>query len=797
MDSIGTKIGIFLLGVSVSNIMPSGFEKILIFLIGILLTLAIECFLVYHYILHKSSPYTEVSFAKKEIKANAEESTLNNRQTRQSQVFARSPRKTLTKFSLERRLTMIQCPCTEEKFQTLVLGNEKVFADLLGHIKELINSHKRFGAGLVKLGEIGLIEKLKSKKSMELWKNFRKYLLEIGENFLKETENFNDTLVGKILAIEKEITKQYKELSQNLRNCGENFYKLTAESEKLMKKLQSLQKSHRKANSEFKDAKNDLAQFETLVKKEMKLKKINNDVAVLKGQIKNFTELTSEEVTGYLPKATEIVREASKLDVVCSEHYRNFIKQWLELLLNHYLLSAENISKIENSFEESKSEKLTGLNKTVNFLKSTLKNEKIHEQFKLKKLFSSFTKETPASDLKKLEKKLEKIGEYGNDMLKFLNFLVSNEEDHFTEILRILSSWHNIKNFQLEAQLGQIKSQLLNLFTNAKSYKQEILIPIGKCKELNEVVGKFCADVLSQLDPSKIQSIRSQIMDFKLKYESLIMEAKEKVFQSFHEKFLKCANELKSCLEYLQEDTDYLGNNEEFSHNAKSHRIQCPFFLPALQNEDFEIHSIEEPIKCGTSESALWLNDLLSTFLSEWRVSPKFNDYIRAKLKKIYNKDNPSYIGVIEICDVEIGDQAPEVKEFTRLETENDNEFYYDFDLWFRGDVKIHLEFPLKFSVAEMNVSVKVVLRSFYGKFRLFYTPSRSGSSWYSFVSEPVHQITLEPVLGKMSKIALSKVPQLNSVLVSRLSKKIRKYVWPNRRAIKIFKGMKSEIPLN
>jgi hypothetical protein len=48
-----------------------------------------------------------------------------------------------------------------------------------------------------------------------------------------------------------------------------------------------------------------------------------------------------------------------------------------------------------------------------------------------------------------------------------------------------------------------------------------------------------------------------------------------------------------------------------------------------------------------------------------------------------------------------------------------------------------------------------------------------------------------------MNKIALSKFPQINALIVSILSKKIRKYVWPNRRSVKIPKGNKSEFGLD
>ena len=53
MDSVIMKIGIFIVGVSMAKFMPSSLTTLLVFLLGIILTLAIEAGVLYFYVLYK------------------------------------------------------------------------------------------------------------------------------------------------------------------------------------------------------------------------------------------------------------------------------------------------------------------------------------------------------------------------------------------------------------------------------------------------------------------------------------------------------------------------------------------------------------------------------------------------------------------------------------------------------------------------------------------------------------------------------------------------------------------------
>ena len=795
MDSISVKIGIFFGGIFIAKVLPDNSEKVFIFILGIFITIVAELMLLYLYIITKCRVFTQSAIQQESPIPQIESSN------KIIQYFIRTPRKSVNRKFCERRMTMIQCSCTEENFELLLNGNDRIFIELANHLKEFINIQKKYANGLIKLGEIGLIEKIKSKKSMDNWRNFREFLFDIGEMILKELEVHSDDLIQNCNTIDKEIKKKYKQLGQELRTAGEKFYNGANEIQKLTKKLNSKQSEHKKVNSEYNNAKKDLAQFETLVKKEMKLKKATIDVSSLKKEISVLSEAMVIESNAYLPKAKEILNEIDHFDKYKATQYRNCFQLWLSYMLNIYILSYQRLEKLDKMQEEKKNNEGSGLQKTIDLLKLSLKkSDKTDDSLNFKAILSKFkSEESPASNMKRLDKKISKLEGYINDLLKFFNLLISNEEEYLNENMRILDNWHNISNPYLDDALTETKNKMTNIFLSIRDYKLQIFNILATFKEFIEEMKVFRKDIFQfQLTSVELEAGKNKIKEFYVKYGMIIEESKPCLLKSLKSLIDISIIELRSSIQFI--------NNSEaensqicsgFNHRAKTHVPECPYFVCEVENDDSVEKIIEEPTKIGEPESALWLNDFLNAFISEWRYSPRFNDYIRKRLEKIYNKDNPDYIGVIQIIDVEIGDKAPEIKDITMLDYNSDIAFYYEFDLWFRGDIKIHMEFPLKISVAEMTVSVKVILRSFYGKVRIFYTPSNIGCSWYSFISEPVHQISLEPIIGKMSKIALSKIPQVNSIIGSRLSKKLRKYVWPNKRSIKIFKGQKSSFLLD
>jgi hypothetical protein len=768
--------------------LPSFVTYLLVFILGVIFTAGFQIIAYFYYALGKAEEFSieepetprKVSIDVKEIKP-----------------VQTSPQKfELGKF-LIRKFSVVQCFCTSDKFSALFTGNDPSLDDLLAYFKEILNAKRRFASGLVRIGEVRIIEQIKSDKFMKVWKFFRGFCLEIGKFHLNESENLLDSLSLTISKNSKENEKKMKDIKAQIRQAGEKFNELTSESQKIIPKLSNLTSSLTKASQEFDEVKKDLAKFETLVKKEMKLKKINNEIQILKIQLSKVNESLSTECKSYLPKANLVLQDFSSIQKSIAGQYKSFMENWLGFEHKLINFSIEKLEKIIiEPEEERKSLPHPSLKQTMSFFKKALtKSETTHETLSFSKIFSSFTSnDSQNSAFRLAEGKSSKLELKVSELKKFLNIIQTVQEDLQKDLSRVVENWKIIQNYYIEDSLSVILKQLREMFCNNSEFINGFADCFQLISEFSEKIEDFRQESFAFESTSEdLQKAEVRYKDLSKDFLSVIEAVKSKTVICFRNWF----HRLKNHFETIVPTLEVVKDREEplsFSHQTKDHAIRCPYFSANFQ-ETFDSALVAEPQKTGNPESAVWLNDLLRTFIFEWKNSPRFIKYMCNKLKKGFNKDNPEYIGEIEVNNIEVGHETPEIKDLVQLEAADD-EFLYEFDLWFRGDVKIELEFELKFSVAAVSVNVKVVLRSFYAKLRFFYAKSCCKPSWYSFVSEPVHQISLEPVLGKMNKIALNKIPQINSVLVSMLAKKIRKYVWPHKRAIKIFKGLKSTVPL-
>lgn len=792
MESAVNKFGIFFVGILIAKFLPASFTYVLVFILGIIFTVGLQILAFFYYVIHKSPEFNSNPSAPINRRPSIDPQDLS--------IEVSTPKKFELGKYLIRKFSLIQCFCTHSKFSTLLSGSDSSLDDLSTYFKDLLSTQKKFGLGLIKIGEIGLLEKLKSNKIMRSWKLFREFCLDTGKYYASETEIIIETLCPKILKFSKELEKKFKDLKNQLKLSGEKFSNLTGESQKIIPKLRSLIESLNKANEEFDEVKKDLAKFETLVKKEMKVKRINNEIQILKTQLVKVNENLAEESKKYVPKASEVLMEFGNLQKVQARQFKSFFENWLVFQYKIFEFSLGRLEKalVDDRDEESKSTQHPSVKQTVAFFKKAFTStEKSSEIKSITRFFSSFTgSENQNSAFKLAESKSAKLESKVSDLKKFLSIIQNVQEDMQKEHLRVFESWKVISNYYIEDSITQIIRSLKEMYGN----NSEFIVGYSDCTQLihefSERIQIYKQDsFLNDNSLEDHQQAESRYKDLKKEFLPVIEATKSKMLTCFRNTLYRYKDTLQRTLSLLEiiEDRE---ESLSFQSSTKDHSIRCPYFLANFEEKIIDSGLTQEPKKVGKPESAVWLNDLLRTFISEWRYSPKFIKYMCNKLQKGLNKDNPEYIGEITVSDIEVGSQTPELKDLIALQT-TANEFLYEFDLWFRGDVKVTLEFELKFSVAAVLVNVKVVLRSFYAKLRFFYAQSSLKPSWYSFVSEPVHQISLEPVLGKMNKIALNKIPQINTILVSMLTKKFRKYVWPHKRSIKIFKGQKSLVPLS
>jgi len=66
----------------------------------------------------------------------------------------------------------------------------------------------------------------------------------------------------------------------------------------------------------------------------------------------------------------------------------------------------------------------------------------------------------------------------------------------------------------------------------------------------------------------------------------------------------------------------------------------------------------------------------------------------------------------------------------------------------------------------------------------LFFSSSEANPPWYSFKSQPVAKIHLDPVIGSHNKFAISAYPKIKQWIESRI--KFDKFIYPYKRPIKM-----------
>jgi hypothetical protein len=252
MDSLASKCGILIFGIFLAKFIPSGLLSFLIFLFGIILTLLVEIVIFLYYIAIKSEEYSPNSSSQRKQSYEKFDNFSTN--------YIRSPKKIqMVRYPLERRFTLMQCLCNGDKFALLITANDPTFSDLVGVFKEFLLADKKYANGLVKLGEVSIFEKIKSKKSLAQFKFFRDFCFETGKKYLKDNELMIDGLVQDAIQAHKDIIKKYKDFGLRFRSAGEKFYGFSTEIVKLAGKLSELKEQFKEANIEFSDARKDLA----------------------------------------------------------------------------------------------------------------------------------------------------------------------------------------------------------------------------------------------------------------------------------------------------------------------------------------------------------------------------------------------------------------------------------------------------------------------------------------------------------------------------------------------------------
>ncbi|KAF2674960.1 hypothetical protein BT63DRAFT_381666 [Microthyrium microscopicum] len=150
-----------------------------------------------------------------------------------------------------------------------------------------------------------------------------------------------------------------------------------------------------------------------------------------------------------------------------------------------------------------------------------------------------------------------------------------------------------------------------------------------------------------------------------------------------------------------------------------------------------------------------WINALVGRlFLSLYKTS-LVEDLVRKKInKKLSRVPKPAFISAIQIRNIHLGDSAPfitgpKLKELTR-----DGDLTLEADVKYKGNVRIdvaaiaRIDLGARFKAREMQILLAVILKSLEGHMYFRVKPPPSNRIWFSFVTMPKLDLSVEPVIS-------------------------------------------------
>mmetsp|Transcript_6660 Transcript_6660/g.11756 ORF Transcript_6660/g.11756 Transcript_6660/m.11756 type:complete len:764 (+) Transcript_6660:3332-5623(+) len=670
------------------------------------------------------------------------------------------------------------CACCTDSFQELLIGTECRLPTVQKFVKDAISMDKAYSQALGKLGEASLLNKLVKKqfmfkgddgKNSPSWMHVKEQIHSLGNKIEQDSEYLSVAIASNLKAVTKSCSERLKELNLQHKEASEPFISTTHELKEILSKLTQAKKAEVEAERNYDTAKQELEDFSTLVKLEMHLKIARNATSTLNMKLHEVRGRSSTTAASYLPKMQQLHQEFKKMQFMRTDSVKGCLESWASVLEDNLTQSLE-IWRSLKSMRNSPS-----------------KEEPEESSFTIKGLLAkAIPKLAAENQMDKMEREIKQITVFYEEIKSFISNFAKAEALRANNLKKLASFEIQMEDEGLQEGWEDFSIQLCKLSEVSEKFVGELEVAQGSYTSLEEIINNL--NRMRKTEHPNIQELKeylSQAMTMRDESSEFI---KAHILRTYESRLL----DAKKAIQGLDRSLDSSRNPKEandFTPMARDHRTECPCYK--FEASEIEVKAEEELKVVGVSESCLWFNDALNTFVQEWSLSAKFQDYACKRLNKVYNKKRPKYLSEIKVRRVDIKEPAPEFKNFTALESDP-GDFFYEVEVFFKGQVRIHLSFDIQWTFGSITVNAVVVLRALYGRLRLFFTPCHRGRSFYAFTAEPAFQIALEPIIGKDNKLVLSKYPQLTTFLVSILAKKIRKYVWPNKRSLKIPKSRNS-----
>jgi len=531
-------------------------------------------------------------------------------------------------------------------------------------------------------------------------------------------------------------------------------------------------------------------QFKSMIKEynqvyEKETKKYDEEVKKSKEVLNILTHL-SEYIDEYVKEQTKIVSYNSlNIEIpnftvywtIVQENFKlvsHYTVQLHEKLLNIDRMYAEGIRNCKKEFKNSEIIVTNAVKRATNFAKD-LEREVAAKSFAhLIKQWFNKSPEPSSQGTRSRVSTIDRI--FGSESMSGIynrdEDLIGCEKEYLKNDFKIgLTQIKNAtKSFQKEA--ATLKKDVILAYLQCYTNQKELLFAL--VKEIDKI-SHFTENI-----ESRLQEIYNQSDD------------------ENDDQFEQQPPEMKPLVDYRRDSLITPIKIEK----VPDIDLETPKMTGGHDDEDSPALLQEIHTKAG---ELVWINKMLKVFFLEWSRSAYFKEKIMKVLYTGFNKKKAKLIRQIKVLDFILGDKAPDLRSITYLPSDS-IEFLCDFELVLQSSVsfEIQVQFESQPILNMLNkdkplfIDAKIIIKSLTGKIRICWVPTEYGTSWFSFVGEPLIDLNIEPKIGK-SQFDLSGIPQVIAILRDFLDSRIRKMTYPYRKELDLpmaFRGVKV-LPLN
>lgn len=634
-----------------------------------------------------------------------------------------------------RRKSCIPCLCSTDNFKSLCSGSEIIMNELHANLKDLIVNDKNLAISLGKICDTPLLERLQQKQKnylIDIYKTLKK----ISDYCLEDCKELDDSLLVGVKLIEKDIKKRLKDLSEKLKKSGENFYKQIENIRMYSEKVEKNKKNLEIAKSSYEQFSSRAENFETTLKYESKIKIITNKLSKNRHRVEITKDNISKESLIYLEDAKKYYEEIIEINKMKGESHRSYIQCYLTTIQNMWKLSHDDLAKLAeetNPYNDLSSRSIV------------------------------LEDDTDRQSLKKPTEKYTETKEAFQKLDKFIESYANLESDNMKKFTSIFFNWHVCSSIGLDSAFFDFSHSMDIITENLQEFQKE-------CDFIRSNIQTHIKSMLqySELTEDARTNLLSNFSDCRRLFLSILLS-------NYSEK-IKMISTASKYFEALDDIKEMLSFNKE----SQIHNNLCPFYKEENVEHDAQINISE-------TENAQWLNNLLMVYVEEWRNSQKFQEYICKKVAKKLNKDNPKIIGNITVNNFKYDGPPPTVRDFYS-KSSKEHDFNYQFWLTINGEVSFVMVMPIELMFFTFTITCIISITDLSGKIRLCYTSYSDDQSWYSFSEMPSLSLSIFPLVSE-KYLNINQIPAIKWLIAKALDLKLRNYIYPKKRSVKIPKA--------